>query len=373
MPASPSFDPLAIINSSCCGTEQQAPVHTRFHFSLNVSDLDRSVEFYRKFFDCPPAKHYPDYAKFELPDPPLVFSLVPNPPGSQGALSHLGFPVTTLEDVQAAYERLVAAGLTVTCQNGTVCGYARQDKVWVADPDHNYWEIYVVHEDIDPATVRSAFDGQTPDAYVELSSEQAPQRQILEHRVTDGIPDWEPYPESSVDDIRLTGTFNSALSETERHALLEQAYRILKPGGEVDVHGLVSNQPVQGTPQLSGMASLVKQIPVESQPIRELLQAGFGEIEVVKLPEKSVFQFGDIEMREVKLHARKPSPPADSTLRIVVYKGPFASFVDDTGLTFLRGIRTSIDSAHEARLARSSAARNFLFIQSDAANTAACS
>lgn len=147
----------------------------------------------------------------------------------------------------------------------------------------------------------------------------------------------------------------------------------LTGGGDLHVHGLVSNHPVRGTPQLPGVASLVKRIPKEWQPIRELSHVGFREIEVVKLSETAVFQYGDTEMREIKLHARKTNHAADTSQKTVVYKGPFASLVDDSGQTFVRGIRTQIDAAHEARLASSSAARNFLFIQRDAANSPSCS
>jgi catechol 2,3-dioxygenase-like lactoylglutathione lyase family enzyme len=44
----------------------------KFHASLNVSDLDRSVAFYRVLFGLEPAKVKSNYAKFELTEPPLV-------------------------------------------------------------------------------------------------------------------------------------------------------------------------------------------------------------------------------------------------------------------------------------------------------------
>ena len=47
----------------------------RFHISLNVSDLNRSINFYRILFDQAPAKERADYAKFEPNIPPLVLSL----------------------------------------------------------------------------------------------------------------------------------------------------------------------------------------------------------------------------------------------------------------------------------------------------------
>ena len=43
-----------------------------FHASLGVSNLERSVAFYRTMLGCEPLKRRADYAKFELADPPLV-------------------------------------------------------------------------------------------------------------------------------------------------------------------------------------------------------------------------------------------------------------------------------------------------------------
>ena len=38
----------------------------KFHLSLNVTDLARSLDFYRVLFGMEPAKVRADYAKFEL-------------------------------------------------------------------------------------------------------------------------------------------------------------------------------------------------------------------------------------------------------------------------------------------------------------------
>jgi hypothetical protein len=41
----------------------------KYHASLNVIELNRSVAFWQVLFGCEPAKHYKDYAEFELDDP----------------------------------------------------------------------------------------------------------------------------------------------------------------------------------------------------------------------------------------------------------------------------------------------------------------
>src|SRR6516164_9722846 len=118
----------------------------KVHLSLNVTDLGRSIDFYKVLFGVEPAKRHDDYAKFELDDPPVVFSLVPRAPGPGGSLSHLGFRVSSALEVRRTQERLAGAGVCTQDQNGTVCGYARQDKVWAKDPDGNFWEVYFIEE-----------------------------------------------------------------------------------------------------------------------------------------------------------------------------------------------------------------------------------
>jgi catechol 2,3-dioxygenase-like lactoylglutathione lyase family enzyme len=121
----------------------------RFHLSLNIANLERSIAFYRILFGCEPAKCRPDYAKFELNDPPLVLSLEPTPRGEGGALNHLGFRMPDSAALVAVQRRLELAGIHTRREEGVECCYARQTKFWVTDPDQTLWEIYTLDEDID--------------------------------------------------------------------------------------------------------------------------------------------------------------------------------------------------------------------------------
>jgi catechol 2,3-dioxygenase-like lactoylglutathione lyase family enzyme len=121
----------------------------RFHLSLNVADLDRSVAFYRILFGREPAKCRTDYAKFELDDPPLVLSLEPNATGGGGVLNHLGFRMPDAAALVAVQIRLEKAGIRTRREEGIECCYARQTKFWVLDPEQTLWEIYTLDEDID--------------------------------------------------------------------------------------------------------------------------------------------------------------------------------------------------------------------------------
>ena len=119
----------------------------RPHLALTVADLERSVEFYRGLFGTDPAKVRPGYAKFELARPALNFTLNEGDAGGQGAFNHAGIQVESTDDVLMARMRLQCAGLATFDEMDTTCCYARQDKIWVRDPDGNPWEVFAVTDD----------------------------------------------------------------------------------------------------------------------------------------------------------------------------------------------------------------------------------
>jgi catechol 2,3-dioxygenase-like lactoylglutathione lyase family enzyme len=117
------------------------------HLSLNVSDVNRSVEFYRKMLGIEPGKMRAGYAKFDAQNPPLNLTLNQAPFRSGGSLSHLGIQVASSQDVLATRQRWNDAGLSTRDEMQTNCCFAIQDKAWVSDPDGNQWEVFVVLED----------------------------------------------------------------------------------------------------------------------------------------------------------------------------------------------------------------------------------
>lgn len=114
------------------------------HVALNVKNVDASIAFYRALFGIEPCRVRSDYAKFDVENPPLNLSLNQHQPGMAGALSHLGIQVSSTEEVIAVRDAWAASGLAPRDEMEVVCCYAAQDKAWVADPDGNEWEVFVV-------------------------------------------------------------------------------------------------------------------------------------------------------------------------------------------------------------------------------------
>ena len=71
------------------------------HVSLNVKNVENSIEFYQKLFGIEPAKARQGYAKFDVQNPPLNLTLNEFSYNERGALSHLGIQVASTEDVLA--------------------------------------------------------------------------------------------------------------------------------------------------------------------------------------------------------------------------------------------------------------------------------
>jgi catechol 2,3-dioxygenase-like lactoylglutathione lyase family enzyme len=127
--------------------ETATPKALKAHLAINVRNVDKSLDFYRKLFGAEPVKLRPGYAKFDLQNPPLNFTLNEFPFQDAGALSHMGIQVSSTADVLAVRQKWADAGLITRDEMQTNCCYALQDKTWVRDPDGNEWEAFVVLQD----------------------------------------------------------------------------------------------------------------------------------------------------------------------------------------------------------------------------------
>lgn len=119
----------------------------RTHISLNVKNVADSVGFYEKVFGVSPQKQNATYAKFDLTEPSLNLAMQSGV-GEISRVSHFGIEVDSADAVLTWQKRLTEEGLVKLVESDTKCCFARQDKVWLADPDGNEWEIFYVREQL---------------------------------------------------------------------------------------------------------------------------------------------------------------------------------------------------------------------------------
>lgn len=338
-----------------------ATSHVKFHISLNVADLAKSVAFYRLLFG-EPAKLRPDYAKFECDDPQLVLSLEPGPKTPGGSLNHLGLRLAdsaALVDVQRRFE---LAGIKTNREDGVECCYALQTKFWVLDPDRNLWELYLLHEDLEHRGLGQTLDEMLPGGESPPEEETTPT--IWEHTLGQDIPHPLPHVDASLEEVRLLGTFNAVLVEPVRERLLAEALRVLKPGGNVFLHTLVGDRALDARPSLPGPAAMVEAVPVDWDLLAGVERAGFVYAHWEKYADLPCFSYNGVAMRESKLRGYKPQP---TTARdhFVLYKGPLKQVTDDTGNAYPRGQRVAADAGAWSALQASPAADQFVFFAAD--------
>ena len=130
---------------------------SRVQLALNVTDIDKAVDFYSKLFATQPLKRKPGYANFAIADPPLKLVLFEGPEGA--TLNHLGVETENAAEVEAAEARLSDTGLETTGIDDTICCYATKVETWVTDPDGAKWEWYVKTGDADRLTNLIVSDG----------------------------------------------------------------------------------------------------------------------------------------------------------------------------------------------------------------------
>jgi catechol 2,3-dioxygenase-like lactoylglutathione lyase family enzyme len=343
------------------GSEQATAIP--FHLSLNVANLDRSVEFFKNLFDLEPAKRQGDYAKFEVESPPLVLSLEPFEASAAAPLNHLGIRVPNSEQLVELQRRLEVSGISCRREDGVECCYARQTKFWVSDPDRNLWEIYTLEEDLDHRGI-----GQLP--VVERPPEltqRSPAPAIWVHRLGDPIAERLLVESATVDQVLLQGSFNQRLDARQRQHLLAEARRILKPGAQLTAHGLSADRAlgdIRG--RLPGPAASVECIPAAEELIAELESAEFEGMQLSKLDNAECLTINGLPLRETRIVCYRRGEQTAKLTHAVLYKGPFRSLQDDSGRSFTRGKWVLIDEQTSERLMSSPIGEQFLFRDSPA-------
>jgi catechol 2,3-dioxygenase-like lactoylglutathione lyase family enzyme len=345
----------------------QANESAKFHVSLNVADVARSVAFYRTLLERKPAKQTAHYAKFELEEPPLVLSLISGRAAAGGNLNHIGIRLSNSEALIQMQVRLETAGIVTKREEGVECCHSSQTKFWVTDPDRILWELYILHEDMDEEECGAPSIHSTETPPVDAK------RIVWRHQIPESFPARIPHEDNSVHEVVLEGTANMKSEFSGMDIVLTEAFRALRPGGEVSLHGLAGDKPLQAArPNLPGPAAVVEYVPVESEPMKAMLRAGFVQLRFEKLSPAPNFIIDDVRMREFFLTGRKPGHRPGRATHQAIYLGPLAQVTDDFGNVFPRGARVSINIHDWQLLSRSAVANEFLFISPDKVAKPSC-
>lgn len=336
---------------------------SKFHLSLDVADLRSAVAFLELLFGQPPARSHDDYAKFELDEPPLVLSLVPGASAGGTGLNHLGFRLPDRPTLDALEQRLAAASVPFQREESVACCHSRQTKFWVRDPAAQLWEFYVLEEE-NSAPAPAVFVAP-PTIQSSALPRNAPERRRWLHRLGSKSAAQIDAADASLDEVVLEGSINARPEDLAFDQLAGEAARVLRPGGQLLVHGLTADRPLEEPPRLPGPASVVEHVPTLDEVLHATEAAGFVGIELLTFGETYCFEHAGATLRETRLRAWQPAPPGAPHDFTVIYRGPFAELYDEAGQVYRRGEPAPVDEVTWRRLQATGMAQQFVVIATD--------
>lgn len=168
-----------------------------------------------------------------------------------------------------------------------------------------------------------------------------------------------PLIEDNSVDLVVSNCVLNLVHEQDKEQLIQEIFRVVKPGGRVAISDIVSDEPVpehlkQDTELWSGCISGALQ---EHEFLQAFIDAGFVAVNYDKWESEPWQTVEEIEFRSVTITAVKPqNEPCLDKGHAVIYRGPFAEVYDDEGHVYLRGQRIA------------TCERNFKLLTSDAYN-----
>mmetsp|Transcript_156 Transcript_156/g.505 ORF Transcript_156/g.505 Transcript_156/m.505 type:complete len:353 (+) Transcript_156:1436-2494(+) len=176
-------------------------------------------------------------------------------------------------------------------------------------------------------------------------------------------------------DLVVSNCVINLVDTDSKNSVLEEIFRVLRPGGRIALSDNVSNIEVpdelKNDPELwVGCYSGVYQ---EQEFYNALGQVGFVGLNVVDrkgVPEKTI---GDVTFHSVTVTATKPLLAEDADVAAqVMYKGPWSAVTDDMGTSFQRGEAKAVSAEVAQQLRHSAYASHVHFLNEPPSETDGC-
>lgn len=146
-------------------------------------------------------------------------------------------------------------------------------------------------------------------------------------------------------DLVISNCVLNLVENSSRRQLVQEIYRVLRPGGRVAISDITSDEPVpdhlKSDPELwSGCISGSFQ---EQEFLQAFIDAGFQAVTLDKWSPEPWQVVENIEFRSVTITAIKGAgTPCLDYGHAVIYRGPYAEVMDDEGHLYPRGERMAV-------------------------------
>ena len=177
-------------------------------------------------------------------------------------------------------------------------------------------------------------------------------------------------------DLVISNCVLNLVADHEKQQLLQEVFRVLKPGGRVAISDIVSNHDIPAAmkddPELwSGCISGAFH---ETGFLDAFTASGFMAVKYDKWDMDPWQTINSIEFRSVTLTAIKPETGNNgNSPHDVIYRGPFAAVTDDAGNSYQRGQRATVSAAAHKLLTSTAYETSFIDLSdSGGISAAAC-
>lgn len=163
-----------------------------------------------------------------------------------------------------------------------------------------------------------------------------------------------PLVASASVDVVVSNCVLNLVQQSDREQLFDEVFRVLKPGGRAVISDIVSSVDVPLALQRDGnlWSGCISGAFREDLFGRAFEEAGFVGIELLSRQAEPWQVIDGIEFRSLTLRAWKPLAMADDDeTHEVIYRGPWAAVIDDSGTELLRGERTHLTDTQRGQLA----------------------
>lgn len=151
-------------------------------------------------------------------------------------------------------------------------------------------------------------------------------------------------PDNSID-VVISNCVLNLVTEDDRKNMVNEIFRVLKPGGRVAISDIISDElvPTELKQDEKLWAECVTGAFQELEFIEIFKQAGFQQISYTEWDSSAWRIIQGIEFRSATLTAVKgDSSPCIDYGHAVIYRGPFSQVEDDEGHIFPRGERMAV-------------------------------
>jgi ubiquinone/menaquinone biosynthesis C-methylase UbiE len=146
-------------------------------------------------------------------------------------------------------------------------------------------------------------------------------------------------------DLVVSNCVLNLVHDSDKTQLINEIYRVVKPGGRVAISDIISDEPVpehlkQDQHLWSGCISGALQ---EFDFLRAFVDSGFIAVSYDKWESQPWQVVEGIEFRSVTITAVKPeNEPCIDKGHAVIYRGPFSEVYDEDGHVYYRGQRMAV-------------------------------